>query len=87
MTSLQLIFEDHKAFEDTLYENAAGAYYITDVVVSYNGKCTAGCAECSTFFECSKCSEGYNYLGGRCYQVDCANSLTNTVPYDKVILT
>lgn len=59
-----------------------GAYFITDVVVSVSGKCALGCSNCTTYFDCSDCDDGFDLLERKCYQVSCGVALTKFVPYD-----
>lgn len=33
------------------------------------------CKTCTTFYDCTSCSDGYRYLEGKCYKVDCGLAL------------
>ncbi|CAD8053675.1 unnamed protein product [Paramecium sonneborni] len=68
-------------FQDFINENIGGAYYITKILVYYNKNCTARCSECTTFYDCTNCTEPYRWLEGVCYNVDCGNSLEQSIPY------
>ncbi|CAD8043299.1 unnamed protein product [Paramecium primaurelia] len=70
-------------FQDFVTENPEGAYYITKILVYYNKNCTAKCDKCTSFFDCTSCSDPYRWLEGTCYKVDCGNSLEQSIPDDK----
>ena len=64
-----MVFEDFPGYNDP------GAYYMTSVLAYYNKNCTTKCDKCTTFYDCTSCSDGYRWLEGKCYEVECGNSL------------
>ncbi|CAD8044479.1 unnamed protein product [Paramecium primaurelia] len=78
-TQMSLIFQDF--INDNKDEE--GAYYITKIVVYYNNNCTAKCDKCTSFYDCTNCSNPYRWLDGKCYKEDCGYSLEQSIPYEK----
>jgi hypothetical protein len=70
MNEIILVFEDFEAgFSDP------GAYYLTSIIGYYNKNCTSDCKTCTTFYDCTSCADTHRWLEGKCYKVDCGNSL------------